>query len=170
MPLDAQYVSMRMKGKDISVRSANDVLVWVCKKMSVYQPKQLQSMMKRRKVSWIKVNRIGMNRPYRVTFNCYVDLDGVGPTSLLRAATILKWLSWPKNDVTISYKLPPKTIIDVGINHFLSSKNLAVSVSFAKFIIIFTDFSTHVEVKIKIKENIWCLYILVLKSLEWNNS
>lgn len=113
MPLDAQYVSMRMKGKDISVRSANDVLVWVCKKMSVYQPKQLQSMMKSRKVSWIKVNRIGMNRPYRVTFNCYVDLDGVGPTSLFRAATILKWLSWPKNDVTISYKLPQKTIIDV---------------------------------------------------------
>ncbi len=113
MPLDAQYVSMRMKGKDISVRSANDVLVWVCKKMSVYQPKQLQSMMKIRKVSWIKVNRIGMNRPYRVTFNCYVDLDGVGPTSLFRAATILKWLSWPKNDVTISYKLPQKSIIDV---------------------------------------------------------
>jgi len=113
MPLDAQYVSMRMKGKDISVRSANDVLVWVCKKMSVYQPKQLQSMMKSRKVSWIKVNRIGMNRPYRVTFNCYVDLDGVGPTSLFRAATILKWLSWPKNDVTISYKSPQKSIIDV---------------------------------------------------------
>ena len=110
IPLDAQYVSMRIKGMTLTVSSANDILTWVCKIMSVNRVLQLQPLLRRRQLSWFKGNSHGMNRPYRIAYNCYVDLDGSGATPLLRAAKILEWLSWPKKDVTITYKLSNNSI------------------------------------------------------------
>lgn len=110
VPANAQYVAMRINGATLTLRSTNDVLTWVCKKMSIYRASQLQPLLKSRKLSWFKANGTGMNRPYRISYNCYVDLDGDFHTSLSRAAKILEWLSWPKDDVLLTYELPVEQI------------------------------------------------------------
>ena len=86
VPADAVFVSLRIKDTEVVVRKSEDVLTWVCKMMIVYRPTQFMSLMRTRKLSWLRPHRNGMSNPYRIAHNCFVNLDGSGKTPLLRAA------------------------------------------------------------------------------------
>ena len=108
LPNDAKCISLRIADSEVPVKNANDVLIWVCKKMTLHRTKQLQTYIRARKTSWIKTNGNGMGKPFQVSYNCFVDLDASGRTPLLRASLILQWLSWPSDDaiITLSVLLP----------------------------------------------------------------
>ena len=106
LPNDAKCISLRIANSEVPVKNASDVLIWVCKKMTLHRTKQLQTSIRERKTSWIKTNGNGMGKPCRIAYNCFVDLDASGRTALLRASLILKWLSWPSNDAVITYERP----------------------------------------------------------------
>ena len=105
VPDNAQYVSMQINGITIKVKSASDVLTWVCRKMWITRMARLLPILRSRKYSWFKTDNFGMIRPLRISFNCYVDLDRFGATALSRAVQILEW-SVPHKGVTITYRLP----------------------------------------------------------------
>lgn len=125
VPTDARYVSVRIKGTTIPVKNADEVLIWICKKMSVLQAAQLQRLMRVRKLGWLKATPGGMEKRYRIAYNCYVNLDGSGTTPLLRAAKLLEWLAWPRNDASITY-VPPRRFIVQAHNEVEKEKRLEV--------------------------------------------
>lgn len=104
LPNDAKCVSLRIANSEVPVKNANDVLLWVCKKMMLHRTKQLQTCIKARKVSWIKTSGKGMGQPKQIAYNCFVDLNASGRTALLRASLILQWLSWPSDDAIITFE------------------------------------------------------------------
>ena len=106
LPNDAKCVSLRIAGSEVPVKNANDVLVWVCKKMTLHRTKQLQTYIRARKTSWIRTNGNGMGKPCQIACNCFVDLGASGRTALLRASLIMQWLSWPSDDAVITYERP----------------------------------------------------------------
>lgn len=109
VPTNAQYVSIQINGATIEVKSASDVLTWVCRKMWVTRMARLLPILRSRKYSWFKTDSCGMIRPLRISFNCYVDLDRFGATALSRAVQVLEW-SVPRKAVTITYRLPIEQI------------------------------------------------------------
>lgn len=104
VPANAEYLSIRIKGSAVPIHKAEDVLVWVCKKMMLYKPPQFQSVMRLRQTNWLKPHRGGMVQLYRIAHNCFVNLDGSGTTPLLRVAKILEWLAWPRADASLTYR------------------------------------------------------------------
>lgn len=104
LPNDAKCISLRIADSEVPVNNANDVLVWVCKKMTLHRTKLLQTCIRARKTSWIKTNGNGMGKPCQIAYNCFVDLDASGRTALQRASLILQWLSWPSDDAIITFE------------------------------------------------------------------
>ena len=109
VPANAQYISMLINGATIEVKSANDVLTWVCRKMWITRMARLLPILRSRKYSWFKTDCCGMVRPLRISFNCYVDLDRSGTIALSRAVQILEW-SGPHKAITITYRLSSEQI------------------------------------------------------------
>lgn len=81
--------------------------------------------MRVRKLGWLKATPGGMEKRYRIAYNCYVNLDGSGTTPLLRAAKLLEWLAWPRNDASITY-VPPRRFIVQAHNEVEKEKRLEV--------------------------------------------
>ncbi len=109
VPANAQYISMLINGETIEVKSASDVLTWVCRKMWITRMARLLPILRSRKYSWFKTDCCGMVRPLRISCNCYVDLDRFGTTALSRAVQVLEW-SGPHKAITITYRLPSEQI------------------------------------------------------------
>lgn len=107
VPSGAKFLRLFYKGRSVPVKNANDVLLWVCYKMSVYRLPQLKRIMRTQKVEWLNFVPGGMSKPYRVGHKLYINLDGSSKTALLRAAKVLDWLLWDRRDVSISYLNPP---------------------------------------------------------------
>lgn len=117
MPGNVEYISLRIRGMDVRVSSANDVLLWVCKKMLLYRPTQFNNVVRHRKTNWLRSHCGGMSNPCCLAYNCYVDMDGRDTTLLFRAAKILEWLAWSKADASLRYRsVISKSIVSSVLN------------------------------------------------------
>ena len=111
IPPGAGYVSLCIKGATMPISCAADVLTWVCKKALLYDPKRVHQVMKALKTKWLKASLLWMEKPYGISFDCYVDLACSDDTALRRAILVMKWLGWKPEDVSITYTDSPVTSI-----------------------------------------------------------